>query len=56
MELMVCMDGAEVRNFPLRDTADAFNAGQERAAIDLAYELKETEPDAVISVVVVHND
>jgi len=51
-ELMLCLDGAEEISLGLRDGDDAFNSEQERSAFDRAYELKESNPDSVVSIVI----
>lgn len=52
-ELMLCQDGAEHQTWCLTDGNDSANAHLERRAIDTAYELKESNPDAVVSLVFV---
>jgi hypothetical protein len=52
MDLMICKDGVEVARYDLLDGNDAHNARQERAAFDHAYEVKESTPDAVVTIVV----
>jgi hypothetical protein len=51
MELMVCIDGVKHATVPLIDGNDPFNREAERGALDRAYEAKESNPDAVVSVV-----
>jgi hypothetical protein len=53
LALMVCIDGAEHATVPLRDGDDRFNAEAERGALDRAYEAKESNPDCVVSIVIV---
>lgn len=50
MNLHLCIDGVIDNTFPLRDGDDTFNAASERTAIDMAYEAKESNPDAVITL------
>jgi hypothetical protein len=50
--LMVCVDGVEHADVPLIDGDDAFNREAERGALDRAYEAKESNPDAVVTIVV----
>jgi hypothetical protein len=56
MELMVCIDGVEHATLPLIDGNDPFNAESERGAFDRAYEAKESNPDAVVTIVVVTDE
>ena len=56
MELMICIDGAESDLLPLIDGNDSFNAEAERGALDRAYEIKSTNPDAVVSIVIVDDE
>lgn len=52
MALMVCVDGVEHATVELSDGDDRFNAEAERGALDRAYEAKESNPDAVVTVVI----
>ena len=54
--LMVCLDGSQEAFIDLRDGDDAFNREAERTAFDKAYEMKEQDPDTVVSIVVTRRD
>lgn len=56
MQLMICTDGVEFATVPLIDGNDPFNAESERGAFDRAYEAKQSNPDAVVTIVIVTDD
>lgn len=56
MNLTVCIDGVEHAEIELLDGSDGFNEAAERGALDRAYELKESNPDSVVTILVDTSD
>lgn len=52
MNLTVQIDGDDHAVVPLKDGDDHFNHEAERGALDRAYEAKESNPEATVSIVV----
>lgn len=50
--LMLCKDGVEEGMSPLIDGDDAANSQAALETLDAAYELKELNPEAVVSIIV----
>ena len=52
MNLHLCIDGVIEDSMPLIDGNDPFNTEAERTAFDKAYEMKESNPDAVVTILI----
>lgn len=52
LSLVVEVDHFEHATVPLKDGDDSFNAEAERGALDRAYEAKESNPDATVTILI----